>query len=380
MLRTLRRFPLHAVLLAAFALVAISGAGTADAAQRLTIRGAGFGHGVGLSQYGAQGYALQGAGYRTILAHYYKGTKIGRAPRTAGVRVLLKTGSSVSFRGATRAGRRALNAATTYRARLTGSGSGSGATVTLTGGGRSVRVAQRARISGPGPLSIGGLGRYRGALELSDDGSSALQVVNAIGVEDYVRGVIAREMYATWEPEALKAQAVAARTYALTIKKSGNGFDQYADTRSQMYRGVTWETAATDAAVAATRLQVVTYRGRAVPTYFHASSGGRTENVEVGFDGAQPQPWLVGVADPYDVWSGNPYRSWTKTFPIADAQARLGTRLKGSLQAIRVLRRGASGRVVTAEVVGSEGTTTVSGNDLAYAFGLFSSWATYAVA
>ncbi|MDO8210611.1 SpoIID/LytB domain-containing protein [Conexibacter sp. CPCC 206217] len=366
MLRTFRLTPLLVIVAACFAVA------PAGAAQRLVVRGAGFGHGVGMSQYGAQGYALQGANYRTILAHYYAGTRLGRVPASSVVRVLLRRGRTATFTGATRAGRSRLNAATTYRAALSGSN------VVLAGGGRTVRVAQRARIAGPGPLTVGGgLGRYRGTLELSRGDDGGLQVVNAVGIEDYVRGVVSAEMYASWLPDALRAQAVAARTYALTIRKGDDGFDHFNDTSSQVYGGVRAETAATDAAVAATRLQVVTYRGRAVPTYFYASSGGRTENAEVGFAGSSPEPWLVGVADPYDLWSGNPYRSWTRSFTVADAERRLGSTLDGSLVAIRVLRRGFSGRVVSAEVVGSDGATTVTGDQLAAAFGLWSTWASY---
>jgi stage II sporulation protein D len=376
MLRTSRL----ARILATVLLVALSSAAAAVAAapagaeQRLTVRGAGFGHGVGLSQYGAQGYALQGANYRTILAHYYRGTSLGSVSRSSVVRVLLARGRSVTFAGASRAGRRTLNAATTYRARL------SGTTVTLTGGGRTVRVAQRARISGPAPLRVGALGRYRGALELSSGGGGALQAVNAVAIDDYVRGVVAREMPSYWRPEALKAQAVAARTYAVTIKKGDAGFDHYNDTSSQVYGGLDAETAATNDAVAATRRQVVTYRGRAVPTYFFASSGGRTENAEVGFPGSEPQPWLVGVADPYDATDNATYHSWTKTFQRSEAERRLGSLLDGSLRAIHVVQRGFSGRVVRAELIGSEGTTTVTGGDLAAAFGLPSTWATYTLA
>ena len=112
-------------------------------------------------------------------------------------------------------------------------------------------------------------------------------------------GVVSRESPASWPIEALKAQAVAARTYAITTTKGGNGFDHYPDTRSQVYGGVAAETASTDRAVAETRGQVVTYDGEPVITYFFSTSGGRTENVENSLGGA-PQPWLRSVEDPYD--------------------------------------------------------------------------------
>jgi stage II sporulation protein D len=371
MLSRLRRTrTLLAAALAATASAAVLAA-PAAAERQLTISGAGFGHGVGMSQYGAQGYALSGKRHGWILNHYFAGTRVGRAPART-IRVLLASGRVATVAGASRAGRRALQPRTTYTARLVGG------QVELSGGGRRVRVAQRARIAGPGPLQLGGLGSYRGALELSDDGDGLLQLVNAVGVEEYVRGVVAQEAFASWKPEALKAQAIASRTYAIANDKGGDGWDHYADTRSQRYGGVAAETPSTDAAVAATRGKVVTYRRSIVPIYFHASSGGRTENAEVGL-GATPQPWLRGVADPADRVQNPSWSRWTRRFPLATAERRLGGMVRGSLVEIRVLSTGFSGRVVSAEVVGSAGVTPVTGGDLAAAFELPSTWATYAI-
>ena len=105
---------------------------------------------------------------------------------------------------------------------------------------------------GPGPLSLAGLGSYRGSLEFRPNGSGGVYTVNAVGLDDYVRGVIAAEMPSTWSAQALDAQAIAARTYAITTDVAGGFYNLYPDTRSQMYKGVAAETAATDAAVAAT--------------------------------------------------------------------------------------------------------------------------------
>ena len=133
-------------------------------------------------------------------------------------------------------------------------------------------------------------GRYRGALELRAVGGR-LQAINALDLEDYVRGVVSAESPSTWPAEALKAQAVAARTYAVTtnVGTTTDGIDQYADTRSQMYKGVAAEYPTTDAAVAATAGQVVAQNGKPVTTYFFSTSGGHTENVEDSFIGALPQ-------------------------------------------------------------------------------------------
>jgi len=170
---------------------------------------------------------------------------------------------------------------------------------------------------------------------------------------------------------------VAARTYAIT---TGGGTDshQYADTRSQMCRGVAVEVPSTEAAVAATRGQVVTYQGKPVVTYFFSTSGGRTENVENSFIGSPPKPWLKSVADPYD--NVSPKHRWGPyTMSMASAASKLSGLVKGRFKGIDVTQRGVSPRVVYADVVGSGGRTKVTGPQLRARFGLFDSWATFNV-
>ena len=220
-------------------------------------------------------------------------------------------------------------------------------------------------------------GRYRGALELRAAGGR-LQAINALGLEDYVRGVISAESPSTWPAEALKAQAVAARTYAVTtnIGTKADGIDQYADTRSQMYKGVDAEYATTDAAVAATAGQVVAQSGRPVTTFFFSTSGGHTENVEDSFIGALPRTWLKGVVDPFD--SVSPRHNWGPfTMSQATVQAKLKGLVRGSFRGITVLERGASPRIVRAEVDGTNGVTQVTGPQLRARLGLFDTWATF---
>ena len=176
-----------------------------------------------------------------------------------------------------------------------------------------------------------------------------------------MRGVIAAEMPANWSAEALKAQAVAARTYAITSDAGGSDFDLYADTRSQMYGGVAAETPTSDAAVAATRGQIVTYHGAPVVTYFFSSSGGQTENVQNVWPGSTPEPWLRGVVDRYDGAGGDPYHRWSYQLSMGAAAAKLGSWVKGKLVGIKVTQHGVSPRIITAEVVGTKGTTTVTG-------------------
>jgi len=196
-----------------------------------------------------------------------------------------------------------------------------------------------------------------------------------VPLERYVRGVVAAEMPASWPLAALEAQAIASRTYALTAHAGGSRFDVYADTRSQVYRGASAETSQTNAAIAATAGQIVTYGGQPAITYFFASSGGHTENVQYAFEGSEPAPWLQGVTDPYEGSSSH----WRFTLSSATASARLKGLFKGSLRGIEVLRRGASPRIVLAEVLGTHGSTRVSGPALSYRLGLPSTWAYFSL-
>ncbi len=267
-------------------------ASAAAVTEELVINGAGDGHGVGMSQEGALGYAERGFSYSQILAHYYTGTAISQAPAGAIVRVLI--------------GRR----------------------------------------------------------------------VHQIPLETYVRGVVAAEMPASWPLAALEAQTVASRTYALTDHAGGSRFDVYADTRSQVYRGVAVETPQTDAAVAATAGQIVTYEGRPAITYFFASSGGMTEDVENAFPGAAPEPWLRGVADQFE---GGPLHRWRLTMSFATAAARLRGLVQGTFRGIEVTRRGVSPRIISAEILGSAGATAIGGGELAARLGLYATWASFGV-
>ena len=169
-----------------------------------------------------------------------------------------------------------------------------------------------------------------------------------------MRGVVASEMPSSWSPEALKAQAVAARTYAITSNVGGDGYGLYSDTRSQAYGGVAAETPSTDAAVAATRGQIVTYNGAPATTFFSSSSGGYTENIENVWLGSTPEPWLRGVSDPYDGAGGNPYHRWSYTLTLSAAARDLGSLVKGALVGIQMTKRGVSPRVVSAQVVGTK--------------------------
>jgi stage II sporulation protein D len=200
--------------------------------------------------------------------------------------------------------------------------------------------------------------------------------VRRVPLETYVRGVVGAEMPASWPLAALEAQAVASRTYALTAHAGGSRFDVYADTRSQMYRGTAARTPQTDAAVAATAGEVITYAGQPAISYFFASSGGRTEDVQNAFPGSVPAPWLRSVADPYD---RGPLHRWSLTLSFASVTARLGHLVRGSILGIEVTRRGLSPRILSAYVLGSGGRTLVSGAQLAARLGLYDTWAYFSV-
>ena len=343
----------------------------------LVIDGAGNGHGVGMSQTGADGLAQHGYSAREILRHYYTGTHLEHLAPGRWVSVLLQTGlQSVVFGGATHAGPRRLRIGATYIA-------------TTAADGRIALESEHGHLLSylPAPVTItsskpitlyGGAtsgvvdGRYRGSLQLAPRGGG-LDVLNRVGLESYVRGVVPAESPPTWPAAELEAQAIAARTYAITIAPQ-DGFDLYADTRSQEYGGYDSETPASNAAVEATIGQVVTYAGTPVITYYFASSGGETESVQNAFADAPPEPYLTAVLDPYD---GNRFGPITMT--LRQAARRLKGLLRGRLESIIVSQRGLSPRILSASLVGSQGTTTVSGPTLSDALGLHSTWACFTV-
>jgi stage II sporulation protein D len=331
-----------------------------------------------MSQVGADGLAQHGYSAAQILAHYYTGTSLERLAPGRIVTVLLQSDlRSVVFSGATRADSRPLNQASAYIATV----SASGRIALESEHGRLLSyLAAPLEVTGPDPITFDGAatsgvvdGRYRGSLEL-DPSNGRLDVINRVGVESYLRGVVPAESPPSWPPAELEAQAIAARSYTVASPPQQPGFDVYADTRSQQYGGYDAETTATDAAVSATAGEVVTYGAKPVATYYFASSGGATESVQNVFMGATPEPYLMAVLDPYDTTSFGPI-----TMSLQSAQRRLAGIVRGTLRSIVVTRRGLSPRVVSANVVGSQGTTTVSGPTLAAALGLQSTWACFTV-
>jgi stage II sporulation protein D len=326
------------------------------------ISGRGWGHGVGMSQYGALGLAREGWTYAQILAHYYQGTQLAEAT-VRQVRVLLADGRKTLR----------ISSAADFRVR-----DDSGGRHELPAGayafGPGLTVAGE-RLSGPllftagaEPLELNGKA-YRGALEITVL-QSRLRAINTVALEAYLAGVVPDEVPPDWPAEALKAQAVVARSYALVSRRSGP-FDLYADTRSQVYGGVASEEPATTAAVGETAAQVLMFDGKVAATYFYSTSGGRTADVTDVWDGAQPTPYLVSVPDPADRLS--PYHTWGPV-TLTEAKVRKAFGLKQErLLDVRTTVNG-SGRVKELVAVVEDGERTLSGAQARTRLGLRSTW------
>ena len=313
------------------------------------LEGHGYGHGVGMSQYGAYGYAKHGWSYKKILTHYYSGTKMGKT-KSKRIGVLLSTQpGSVSFSHAKRACGRDVKPSKTYRARL--ARGGSKIRLETKKGKKVASCGKKLGAIGRGKLDISGQGKYRGALVVKAAGGGSINVINRLALDDYVKGVVPHEVPASWPADALRVQAVAARGYALTSGIDGDGYSLYDDTRSQAYGGASIETKETNKAVKSTKREIVTYKGSPAQTFYYSTSGGRTEASQYGFSGGSAVPYLRGVEDKYDKVS--PYHSWKQTYSRGELESRLGSWVRGKLKGIKVVKTGESPRVVKAKVVGT---------------------------
>jgi stage II sporulation protein D len=330
------------------------------------ISGRGWGHGIGMSQWGAYGYAQRGTPYDQILAHYYRSTTLGKAP-VARVRVLLGEG---------------LNALAVASDSAFSVRDGSGTVYQLRPGPYSFGPALKVKVDqtqpakalpgplvflpGATPLKYGGK-QYRGQFQVN--ASKSLQLVNSVGLEPYLYGVVPREVPFLWPAEALKAQAVVARSYALAVRKTG-AYDLYADTRSQVYGGIAAEKPTTNAAVDATAGQVLLYEGKVATTFFFSTSGGRTASIEDVWTRGEAVPYLVGVPDPYD--TASPHHTWG---PFAFTAAKLTSTFKvpGKLLDVRVTLN-PSLRVDDLILTSTKGEVVVPGDVVRTKLGLRSTW------
>lgn len=407
-MRPVRTRPLHALVRASSGLlagVALVGAALVPPAAAstppdawkvpsqawITIKGHGFGHGHGMSQYGAEGAARQGLTYRQIVDFYYPGTAWGTARGRVDVLITADTGDDLVVRS--RPGLTVEDSATGDRVRLPDNGATSWR-IAVAGNGAD-RVSYRTGqwhgftdLRGTGEFYAGGKPitlvtpsgdqTYRGRLRsaVPTPGSSDRATVNDLTLESYLKGVVPREIPASWSAEAVRAQAVAARTYAAYERAHPLGsYYQLCDTSScQVYGGVDAEYDASNRAVDDTRGQVLTAGGAPAFTQFASSSGGWTSAGSVSY--------LPARKDPYDGWSGNPVHSWSTR--VEDGLLERTWPAIGDLRRIVVGSRDGNGdwggRVRQITLVGARGRVTVSGDDFRSALGLRSTWVTFRVA
>lgn len=199
--------------------------------------------------------------------------------------------------------------------------------------------------------------RYRGAVTLTArDG--AVQIVNVLPLDDYLRGVVPAEMHAVWPLEALKAQAIAARSYTLSSLDAERDWDICATDRCQVYEGRDAEDPRADRAVAETAGLVLTFGGRFARTYYHADSGGTVaSSAEVWGKGS---PYLVALQD---VSTSTPHRRWRYGLDGGAVRSALLARGidPGTVTRIRVTGTSESGRVTRVEVQGTRGAAVLTG-------------------
>ncbi len=387
------RTPRIAAALAAAALVLAPAAPASAAATdpavdttgqtTLVVNGDGWGHGHGMAQWGAQGAALQGKSSAEILAFYYPGTTLG-SMGGGKVKVLLTSDTDDNLKVKAASGLKLVDLGRHKKYHLPSARAwklkqvhGHVRVYRKTGHWHRYRPHGHPYLVGDGQFKShthrvtvklpSGKREYRGAVRFTHQ-----DTVNVVGMEQYLRGVVPAEAFTSWQPAALQAQAVAARSYAAFERAAGAGgyFDVYDSTRSQAYYGTRLENANTDAAIAATADQVVTYGGQVAFTQFSASSGGWTST--------GCRPYLVAQQDIYDTAaSGDTNLGWTKQVPIAKLEAAYPS--IGTLESIQILTRDGSttayqGWVVSVMLTGSGGHKVISGTDFQSLYGLKSAY------
>ena len=368
----------------------------------ITFFGRGYGHGVGMSQYGARGRALAGQLAPEILAHYFPKTTLGSRSAWTIVRVLLLTGFAATaakpLAVTGRVGGWTIDGiATTFPAdaRLTLAPTATGATTwalrVVAADGTALHAATVSGDVYVRPVNSSSLLQlvskatttniYRGYFRIRL--TKTAMVVNHVAVDRYLRGVVPLEMPSSWPTEALRAQTIAARSYALyRIHPTTGSYDVFDDTRSQVYRGQKAETSAANAAIAATSGQVLLSGTSLVNAMFHSAAGGATEhneNVFVSSSGAivaGPVAYLRGSSDrapdgtPWD--AASPNATWkTATYGVEALGAILAKDPRtnvGVLTDLDLSRRGVSGRLISVTITGSLGTKTVSSGVFRAAF------------
>jgi SpoIID/LytB domain protein len=367
----------------------------APANGELTLKGHGFGHGRGMSQYGAQGAAGQGLSWRQILSFYYPGTSLGQAAgqirvlitddQSSNVRVSAMGGTALRLRDLADGKAWVLRKPTASTDAWELNVNGQNQNIVRyhdRNGWKNWKVPGRGTLRGDAefysanPIELRtdrGRASYRGNLRMVKVGGTSSKrrdTVNVVGLENYVRGVVPDEMPASWRQPALAAQAVAARTYAVRHRGANpNRYYHVDDTISyQVYGGASAEDTRADRAISLTKGTIVTYGGAPALTEFSSSSGGWTAGSNL--------PYQVYKKDPYDAVSGNPNHTWqvkVRTSLLERAYPGIGT-----FERLRVLTMPGGGefggRVGTAELIGTKGSRKVTGDDLRRVLGLKSNW------
>ena len=366
------------------------GANARRASVDLAVEGRGYGHGRGMSQYGAQGAALAGLTSGQILDFYYPGTSIGEAhgrvrvllttpSRARGLVVRAQSGLTVR-RSATGASWKLPALAGSHKWRLRWRSADTTTLEFRRGRGWHPAPLRRWRSIGgaaefgrKGSLALyrpGGMSRYRGVLRAYGGRPADMEVVNEVRINAYLFGVVPLESPPSWEPAALKAQAVAARTYAIyhrqRAREAGGGYDLCDTTSCQVYGGQGAEAASTNAAVRATGGVIRNYQGDPIIAEFSSSNGGQTVEASLPYQRSKPDPYDDDV---------NPNRSWTTRL---DGDKVAATWRLGKLRGVRILRRDGhglwGGRVTLLRLAGTSRSVTISGDAFRLALGLKSTY------
>ena len=354
-------------------------------ASTLTITTSGWGHGRGMSQYGAQGAAKQGKKHKDILKFYYPGTKLEKLKKDDTIRVWITADTDNQVHVYPAKGLRVKDAKGKTLTPPTGKDytmwrlSRSGSTTLLyhrnaknkyvkyTDKALKLDPKQRWAFDNPSSgkvklhLSIGAR-TYRGSLVLGFHGSGA-RTVNHVSMENYLRSVVPSEMPASWHAEALKAQSVAARTYSARYRANLGGkyaYDVCNTAACQVYKGTMSEHPNTDKAVKATAGQVLTYQGRYAWTEFSSSNGGYSVN--------GPNDYIIAQKDPYDLAMKQIRDTKIKTSTIQAKYPKIG-----KLKSLTLKRDGKGlwgGRVTQVTLTGSKGSQKVAGTAFKSALGL----------
>ena len=373
----------------------LSGAAPARAATSpdVTIAGRGWGHGIGMSQWGAYGAASQGLTWQQIVAFYYPGTTEQDGYAGHAIRVQLS-----AMRGAPMVVRPAPGlmvdagactevlpvAADTTQWRVTRSSAGWSVQQRSTSAGGWVAHTSTCSIQDAPTVTLrttnhastagvtlvrpnGSVASYRGWVTAVPNGSTSLDTVNTVMLEDYLYSVVPSEMPPSWHGQALGAQSVAARTYAAARLGASGAWDICDTTACQVYSGRSTEYAASTAAVDGTSGVVLTYGGSVVTAMFSAYNGGQTA--------AANAPYLVSKPDPYEAAFATPNATWRVR--IAASRIESAWPGVGTFREMVVHRDGEGrwgGRATHVDLVGSKGTVTVTGSRFQSQFGLRSTY------